>query len=380
LLITTATADRYSPTASPNQDHTEETLPRLIRIYSDRKGGRTFRFSFTNKHMAQVVLNFVRDHPEVWPSGPRQAARCAGAVASADPWVALTLLTWPYALHTFSWDDDSYSLDLAARFRRVFPKVFGRGRSEENRIAYSAGDYFQPNPREAIAVNLFLTSSSGAEDERRLLALPTSTVRAQRLLRTLVRRDPLQARNLVVVTGDSIGFNSIYRDRNVAWNVLDVPVPLVLFAHRNPINTGVGFRPVGNGDATADCTATDDLLLHRDVLEALILAAYQDRRLVGDADALCRRLKATTWWKGRVELPGFEGTKTDLGIPLFDADGDRSARTGEHVVWLNPSAGGSPLSDPVITVWRQAPAGAEDTSWRSAGEPLHVRYNWAGAP
>jgi hypothetical protein len=289
-------------------------------------------------------------------------------------------------LHTLSWDDDSYSLDLAARFRRVFPQVFGRGRSDENRVAYSAGDYFQPNPREAIAVNLFLLSGGGAEterraeDERRLLALPTSTQRAQRLLRTLVRRDPLQARNLVVVTGDSIGFNSIYRDRNVAWNILDVPVPLVLFAHRNPINEAVGFRPGADGNAGADSTATDDLLLHRDVLEALILAAYPDRRLVADADALRDRLRAAMWWRGRVEMPGFEGTPTDLGIPLFDADGDRSARTGEHVVWLNPSAGGAPLSDPVITVWRQAPAGAEDTGWRSAGEPLHVRYNWGGAP
>ncbi len=386
LLITTATADRYSPTASAAPDHAEETLPRLIEIYRDR----SFRFSFTNQHMAQVVLNFVRDHPEVWPSGPRQAAFRAGAAVSAEPWTALTLLAAtdrgrPYALHTMSWDDDSYSLDLAAHFRRAFPKRFGLGRSEENRIAYSAGDYFHPNPREAIAVNLFLIYGSGAdserrEDERRLLALPTSTQRAQRLLRTLVRRDPLQARNLIVVTGDSIGFNSIYRDRNVAWNVLDVPVPLVLFAHRNPINEGVGFRPSADGSDSADATATDDLLLHRDVLEALVLAAYQDRRLVADADALCRRLKATTWWKGRVELPGFEGTPTNLGIPLFDASGDRSARTGEHIVWLNPSAGGAPLSDVVITVWRQAPAGAADTGWRPAGEPLHVRYNWAGAP
>src|SRR5205807_10138196 len=111
-------------------------------------------------------------------------------------------------------------------------------------------------------------------------------------------------------------------------------------------------------------------------LEALILAAYPDRRLVPDADALRGRLKATTWWRGRVEMPGFEGAPTNLGIPLFDADGDRSARTGEHIVWLNPSAGGAPLSDPVITVWRQASAGAEDTGWRPAGESLHVRYNW----
>jgi hypothetical protein len=380
FLMTTATADRYSPHASPNQDHSED-LPRLIHIYTQR----TFRFSFTNKHMARVVLNFVRDHPELWTSGPRQLAAPAGAAASANAWAALVVLgaaeqARPHVLHTMSWDDDSYSLDLATRFRLVFPKAFPQGRSEENHIAYSTGDYFLPNPREAIAVNLFLNFSSGAEEERRLLALPTSTQRAHRLLRTLVRRDPLQARNLVVITGDSIGFNSIYRDRNVAWNVLDVPVPLVLFAHRNPIKTGVGFRPAPDGDDDAGCSSTDDLLLHLDVMEALIQAAYQDRRLLADANALRDRLRATAWVKGRVEQPGFEGTPAGQGVPLFDSDGDRSPHTGEHIIWLNPSAGGGLLNDPVITVWRQAPVGAEGSPWRAVGEPLHVRYNWAGAP
>ena len=43
---------------------------------------------------------------------------------------------------------------------------------------------------------------------------------------------PLDARKLVVLTGDSITFNTLYRDRDIAWNVLEMPVPVVRHGER----------------------------------------------------------------------------------------------------------------------------------------------------
>ncbi|HYT87288.1 MAG TPA: hypothetical protein VEL76_01080 [Gemmataceae bacterium] len=378
LLLTTATADRYKLAASPGLDPAEDSSPRLIHIYN----GRSFRFSFTNKQMARVVLDFVRSHPELWPEKGRDFPGAAGIAAVGDPWAALGLLAnaEQFRLQTLEWADDSYSVDLARRFSRVFQRLFPFGRAVEDLINYSAGDYFQPNPREAFAIGQLVVGS--APDERRLLALPTAAQRAQRLLRTFVRRDPLQGRNLVVITGDSISFNSIYRDRNVAWNILDVPVPLVLFAHRNPVSTTAGFKPMADGNVEASCSSTEEILLNRDILEALVQGAYRERRVLTDADGLRDRLRQALWHKGHVRIPGFGGSPA-AGQPngpnghLFDADGDRSARTGEHIVWLNPSAGGAPLVEPTITVWRMQPEGTGYT-WIEARKPLEVRYNWTG--
>jgi hypothetical protein len=380
LVMTTATADRYSLTQAPNEDQTAEKNPKLITVYK----GRSFRFSFTNKHMARVVLEFIRDHPEIWPTHDRHAAAAAaGTAAAADGWAGLTRLAADelserYVLHTLAWRDDRYSMDLAARAQKVFPQVFRLRSGEASEIDYSAGDYYHPNPREALAVKLFLTNNRDLHTGRHLLALPTNAQRAQRLLRTLVRRDPVQARNLVVITGDSISFNSIYRDRNVSWSILDMPVSLVLFAHRNPVNAAVGFRSGGAGEAEPYSTATDDLLLHRDILEALVQAAYGDRGLVPNAEALQDRLRGARWKRGRVDMPGFAGTSlpdNGVSVPLFDADGDRSPRTGEHVIWLRPGGFEKP-AQATITVWRRRPEGApEGDGWVQAGGELQVSYD-----
>ena len=49
------------------------------------------------------------------------------------------------------------------------------------------------------------------------------------------------ARNLVILNGDAIAFNAVYRDRDVVWNILDLPYSLVFFSHRNPIDRAAGF-------------------------------------------------------------------------------------------------------------------------------------------
>jgi hypothetical protein len=251
---------------------------------------------------------------------------------------------------------------------------------DSNWIDYSGGDYYHPNPREALTVGVFLQQNAHRRDERRLLVLPTSAQRAQRVLRTIVRRDPLGVRNLVVITGDSISFNNVYRDRNVAWNIQDVPVPLLLFCHRNPTNPAVGFRPQKGAEVDAACSGTDDVLLYRDILEALVQSAYRQGQPLADADQLHQRLRQARWWKGRIVVPGFDAARTAEaagGGALFDADGNRSNRTGEHVVWLRPAEPDA-LAQAEITVWRLPAAAAPGNGWVRIGEPLKVSYDGRG--
>jgi hypothetical protein len=372
LLLTTATADRYDPGQHPDPVLTRTNWPKLMDVYKDR----TFRFSFTNARMAEAVMDFARSQLDLWDP-------LAALVAGPSPWPALTGLAADgtfqgYSLYTLAWNDDRYSLDLSDRFVKVFTDTFGSdmeaggpARIVSDNVDYSVGDYYQPNPSEAYAVNRFLLEPGQGQYRRQFLVLPTGVQPARRFLRTLVRRAPLEARKLVVLTGDSLTFNTIYRDRDTAWNILEMPVPLVLFSHRNPIDETAGFRPQADADHPASTTGTQDLLLHRDLMEALLGAAFQGGRLLADADGLNQRLRGSRWKKGRIFVPD---EPEDGGVPLFDADGDRHSRTGEHIVWLRPRVEGErTLPRAVLTVWRLRSDDAT-SGWRLVGRPLEPDY------
>jgi hypothetical protein len=379
FLITTATADRYDPKDNPDPVLTRTDWPRLIDVYKDR----SFRFSFTNTRMAEAVMDFVQTHPEIWTDSNLPAFAPA---FGSDPWQNLALAAaqmqlQEVALFTLSWNDDRYSLDLSDRFAKVFMDNFvpdGAGRPARivsDKVDYSVGDYYQPNPSEVLAVDRFLLERGQAPARRQLLALPIGAQPARRFLRTLIRRAPRDARQLVVVTGDSIGFDSIYRDRDTAWNILDLPVPLVLFCHRNPVDENAGFRLDAETDRPSATTGTQDLLLHRDLMEAVLTATFSGNGMVRDADELNLRLRQSRWKKGRVFAFDPVDGSPDEGVPLFDADGDRHSPTGEHIVWLKPLYEDQrTLPQAVITVWRLRSEDAA-SGWRQVREePLHVSY------
>jgi hypothetical protein len=237
FCITTATAERYFPRGGPAPLGAHDQLPKLMSVYP----GRTFRFAFTNSRMVEAVLDFVRQTPQVWLLKRSEPAAFAAIPAAANAWTGLGVLAacghlQPYYVYTIAWGDDTYSKDLAEIFSREFDQQFQGGKPinvYDGPIPYGVGDYFQANPRERLVIDLFLVDRAGLQDEQHLLVLPANVQRARRFLRTLCQRAPLETRNLVVVNGDAISFNSIYRDRDVAWNILDVPVPLVFFSHRN---------------------------------------------------------------------------------------------------------------------------------------------------
>ena len=377
FLITNATADRYDPDVNPVPDPvlTRTNWPKLMDVYK----GRSFRFAFTNTRMAEAVMDFVQHHPDLWADGNADPVSNIVATISSNPWQNLAMLASAlarekFSLFTLSWNDDRYSQDLSDRFASVFTDAFPQSEGISEKVAYSVGDFYQPNPSEVFAVDRFLLARGQAPGRRQLLVLPTSAQPARRFLRTLVRRAPLEVRKLVAVTGDSISFDTIYRDRDTAWNVLDIPVPLVLFSHRNPVDVKSGFREKADPDNPTKTTGTQDLLLHRDLMEATVDAAFRGGVLTQDADTLERRLRETRWVKGRVFAPDLADGADAGGVPLFDADGDRLPRTGEHIVWLKPLLDGErTLPEAEITVWRLR---SEDVSsgWQQIGKTFHVTY------
>jgi hypothetical protein len=381
FLITTATAERYRPANRPDLEGEHERWPRLMDAYPER----TFRFCFTNARMVEAVFDFVQHHPQIWPRHARSP--------KVNP-------RSPFFLFTLTWLDDGYSKDLASTFQQTYAQYI-RGvagpdaavPADEQFIANSVGDFYRPNPREEIAVTLYLdqvrtpddlpplgmptllpsylgvlAAARQAEvaDRRQLLVVPVGTTPARRFLHTLCSRAPKEVRNMVVANGDAISFNSVYRDRDIAWNVQDIPLPLVFFAHRNPIDAAAGFgekRP----DMT-DRSSTSDLLLFRDIFEALVLAAFDGGPLADNADVLRFRLRHTYWKEGRV----FLGAGSP---PLFDSAGDRTAMTGEHVVALAPHfEAARVLPEADLTIW-QPLAG----SWERIGA-LALSYDRRGQP
>jgi hypothetical protein len=302
LLLTAATADRVDV---PGADDAVS----LTGLHA----GRTFRFCFTNQQMARDLTRFVTARDELRPDpGP--------------PYVVM-------------WQDDAYSKDLTGSFSSVLQAPLS-GRSAppplpvSETIDYSVGSFDQPNRWEAPAVErLMRTKLEKFPNQQRpllVLAAPSSQP-ARRVLRGLTRTAPAEARRFIVLTGDALSFNTVYRDRNVLWPVQDMPFDLVFFCHRNPVDESAGFlhdTPQAPG-TTAPATGTEDLLLDMDIVEALVQAVSEGDAVPADGDALGARLRQARWREGRVTFGGD-------GPELFDAEGNRRDGTGEHIVWLRP--------------------------------------------
>jgi hypothetical protein len=397
LLLTQATADRVEtePDAllrlGPEGEGEPTSVP-LLRLYP----GRTFRFCFSNSQMAAAVTHFIWLHDDLRPD--------------RDP------------AYTVQWEDDSYSHDLINGFSealqgqvaesaarqwswvtstvaaglpwgaggpfpldRAGPRASSFTLSEPPPpflVDSSVGPFSTPNRFESEVANALaelLTQPSvppRPPQERPLLILTGQVGPSRRFLRAMERFIHQPAVRFVVATGDSIAFNTVYRDRQVAWHIQDLPYHLVFFCHHNPIDRDAGFRPLGEAPAPSVAgsatTGTEDTLLYEDVIEALVHGAAGS---APNAAALGERLRALQVTPaGRIA--GGAG-----GQPLFDEAGGRRHGTGEHVVYLRPSGGGGILApmQPRATIevwaWREEPGRAGGHSWQRVGRPLRVTYD-----
>jgi hypothetical protein len=318
LLITTATADQVQ--------HPDLGEIDLMYLYSDR----SFRFCFTNRQMAEAICDFARDQ------------------MSGDPSLQLT----SPRISLLSWRDDLFSEDLTKQFGEnwsVPTTVVQHPLVWSFHIPHSVGSQTEPNRVESEAVQKLVKetlSETLTLRGRELLVLPGSAALTRRVLRGLVRLDPNERFFWVVTTGDALSWNNIYRDRRLAWNIEDVPFPLIVFMHRNPVERNLhendSFATESETVGSARCTGTDDLLLYRDIGQALVRTCFRAGVVLNDPDQLITRLREE---------------QDESGFSIFDALGNRQGKGGEFITLLRPLYDGLhvlPFSN--IEVYHRDPA------------------------
>jgi hypothetical protein len=349
LLVTTATANAV-PVSGEGYP-----IRNLMNVYPNR----SFRFCFTNRQMADALLDFLWSQDELRPVRPPSAGpgglSGGPSVLLADERPTITALEW---------GDDPYSVDLAAQFRVALAASGGHAVPpwqrppplfQHKKIESSIGGFQRPNKWEARVAEELLAdpphwplqrSLPRSGNERALLIVPTVPTAARRVLSTLVGSLPGLGRRLVAVSGDGIAFNNVYRDGDLLWNIGQVPVPLVFFTHQNPVawdSSGSDAQKF----VLRPPNGTDDVLHFSDVVRILAEAAFDinpaqgaRRELLSNADELRDRLLHRD--------PAF-----------FDTDGNRKGGQDEYVVWLRPERSPDGVRSGALEVWTRRTSGWE---------------------
>jgi hypothetical protein len=337
LLLTTATAQLVGDPSVP-----------LTRIYA----GRTFRFSFTNQQMAEAVTEFLDSQDELQFNKRH--------------------------VYTVAWNDDSYSGDLTASFGLAIQKSGAPPGAvvDPQYVESSVGLFDRPTEEETKAagwlIDQYQKNWERAGTPRPLLVVAGQSQPSRRFLRALNVNLAAWERRFVVATGDTLSFNTIYRDRNIAWPIQDLPFPLVFFCHRNPVSTASGFQPdQSTGQAeSASNSGTEDLLLFKDIVRSLLYASFAGGTALADAETTGKRLSTLEKSDVIEDAPA--------GALLFDDLGNRRTGTGEHVVWLEPTIDKNLRVWPeaTITVWFRQPDGEAGGRWLKRSK-LDVLYEGA---
>jgi hypothetical protein len=403
LLLTTASADHVVPPTSALSSERAPSWPGSSAWRYDRYGknveltslyaGRTFRFCFTNRQMATAVTRFLWIRPELQPdSDPAYLTRWMDDAYSEDLFEGYNLVLDRRAMDSFTlhWAFVSGCVGLGAHPVHLagwYTSTFRHEKPVTLLIDSSVGSFASPNPYEAnIVKDLLGSMGEEAPDRttpaaRRPLLVVTGQVQpSRRFLRELARSAPLTARRFVVAMGDTVSFNTVYRDRHITWPIQDLPFATVFFSHRNPIDADAGFRPrpseVGASPAPGEepaprrsSSGTEDLLLFEDVVEALGLAFAGEEVPSADAQQLRQRLLD-------VRFNGEHPARSADGPHLFREDGQRRPSTGETVVYLRPRFSGEFVRpEATIEVWCRQTQGDQSHAWSAYGRPLTISYD-----
>jgi hypothetical protein len=374
LLITTATADNID--IIPPQP--------LISLYE----GRSYRFCFTNSQMAEAIWDFIWTQDDLMPFARPNPLIPAGICQAigGDLWGCWPrLLTGcaqphPFMVHIVEWLDDPYSRDLAVQFRSLFSMPDGPVlRSNSLSVPYSVGGFSTPNPPEARVVKRLMENVPPYHDERFLLILPAMDRPVRRVLRSLALQAPREVGNFVVVTGDSIPFTTLYRDRQINWNIQELPFPLVAFCHHNPVAWGEGVPNDPTAPAQPDRQhyrqhpiGTDEELLNADIVKLLIEAGFRvdpPPRPNNAATAISPPAQPKI---GPPEPPSLVRNADELNTEVkerrkayFAPDGNRLGGSGEYVVCLRPQLlAGRVLPFASVEVWRRQSLAPGQQMWR----------------
>lgn len=350
LFLTQATADVVD---AEDGSQSSGPAPSLISVYD-----RSFRFCFTNQQMADAVTGFVLTEPSLRPGPVAPPGLHALPAMAAGSWTGLTTLATetladpaPVQAFAIQWNDDPYSTDLSWKFRESLKQQATKPRLQVDRfqVPFSTGRLNRPNRAEAEAAEHILASLPPV-GTRSILVIPTVSAPARRTVRTLVQGEPAVGQRLVVMTGDGLSVNTLFRDREYAWPVRSLPVPFVLFTHADPFgwdNPGYGPPPPPGYELLAPRpgearTTTEDIRLFTRLAGIVAAGFFPDgqQEIAATADDVAARLRA-------------------LNPPCFDVTGNRRSDTGEHVVVLRPAFPGDitgrPRIDATLEVYTRLP-------------------------
>lgn len=332
LFLGTATADKVDP---ESDNVSGDQGPSLISVYEP-----SFRFCFTNRQMADAVTDFVLSDATLRP----------GSISGS----AVEPPTFP--AFSIEWKDDPYSTDLSFKFRDAFQRQTGPGTGfprilmDSNKVPFSTGRMNRPNQAEAEVAEHIL-GNLPPPGTRTVLVVPSVTAPARRVLRTLVQGNPAVGRRLVAVTGDGLGVNTFFRDRDFAWPVRSLPIPIVMFTHADPFAwdqrdggakppPGYELEPPTAGVARS---STEDIQLFTRLADVVSAAIFPEgaTSIIRESETVANNLRA-------------------LRPPFFDQAGNRMSGRGEHIVVLRPVFPGEappehPHLDALLEVYAHKP-------------------------
>jgi len=327
LLITTATADRVAP-----QDNPLGTPPLLVDLYDDH----SFRFCFTNRQMADAVLDFVDQNPELKPQLFADSAK--GAALSGLSF-AVPAGSWKPNVFSVQWNDDPYSTDLHEQFKESLLTHSGLNPFDEPlfdfarwNIPFSIGGFNRANAYESRTAESIAKQVLDMPPQRSLLILPAVTQPARRLLNAIVEAYSGARRRLVVVTGDGIPVNAMLRDGEFAWPMAQLGVPVVFFTHANPVAWDIRPENAPPGYALVPPNSTEEAAHFSEMGRIIALT--------------CFPANAPTVQRGDNLIANLKGLKP----AFFDANGERLGGTGEYVAVAMPRYRGSADE---IEIWRR---------------------------
>jgi hypothetical protein len=352
LFLGTATADKVDP---ENDNASGDQGPSLMSVYNP-----SFRFCFTNRQMAEAVTDFVLSDPSLRP----------GPVDAKD-----SVATLP--AYAVEWKDDPYSTDLSFKFREAFQRRTGsksgfpKLEMEVNPIPFSTGRMNRANPVEAEVAD-HIVNNLPPKGERTVIVVPSVTAPTRRILRSLVQGNPLVGHRVVAVTGDGLGVNSFFRDRDFAWPVRSLPIPVVMFTHADPFAwdtpgpgptppQGYELEPPKPGVARS---STEDIQLFTKLARVLTAAVHTSgaRAVPVKPEELATNLRS-------------------LNPAFFDKDGNRLSGRGEHIVVLRPIfPGEAPPDHPHLDALLEVYSRPSDQSGWKLLHTLQLGHTVAGQP
>jgi hypothetical protein len=366
LLLASATAEQIATDTSM----TGPAGPPLLSLYD-----KTFRFCFSNRQMAEALADFLLSDPALRPQGGVEPLLAAVGSAYRDPVIALAALSTPHLpVFAVDWQDDPYSLDLSFHLRyelsRRCPTTLGAPRLVviRSQIPFSTGPTHQPNAAEAEAV-WHILQHVPPPPQRTVLLLPTVTAPARRIIRSLIQEQTDIGERMIAVIGDGISVNTLFRDRDIAWPISALSIPVVLFTHADPFawdtaeaETSVLASYALPAPAAGEvCSTTEDVEHFRRLGQVLLTAVYnqQSLELVADSAELSQALRSSQ-------------------PPFFHDDGNRRGGNGEHIVvlWPQSPGGTDPTVEGVLEVYtRQLP----DKQWRCLHRRILHRLHYERA-